>query len=340
MGKLKLILLFVLGFTAGLMAFRFLADPKIVNPSLLSDYFSKATKIQPSARIYEEYSIENLKNWPYRASNIDLGPLINKEKGFNAYEFSFLSDGKKVSGQANLPVGDKKYPVVLMIRGYIDRENYKIGDGTRKAAAFFAQSGFITLAPDFLGFGKSDPAGDDTLKARFETYITTINLIKSLTFLPQGDSDHLFIWSHSNGGQIALTVLEITGLTIPVSLWAPVSRPFPYSILYYSHEASDAGKLLRKTMANFEKDNDVDFYSLTNFLNLLNSPLLLRQGTADEIVPPSWSRDLFKSLKTLGKEVKYVEYLGEDHNFSKGSWLKAVSDDLEFYRRYLKVWYN
>ena len=115
MGKLKLILLFVLGFTAGLMAFRFLADPKIVNPSLLSDYFSKATKIQPSARIYEEYSIENLKNWPYRASNIDLGPLINKEKGFNAYEFSFLSDGKKVSGQANLPVGDKKYLSVFQL---------------------------------------------------------------------------------------------------------------------------------------------------------------------------------------------------------------------------------
>jgi len=39
--------------------------------------------------------------------------------------------------------------------------------GTEKMADFLAKNGFLTLAPDFLGYGGSDSAFPDMLLTRF-----------------------------------------------------------------------------------------------------------------------------------------------------------------------------
>lgn len=293
-----------------------------------------------------KYSFENLRRYVSAGSQISLEKVIKEEKEFTSYLFSFFSQGKKITGQANIPrvrglnpiLGfnpAEKLPVIVMLRGYIDKENYQTGDGTRKAASFFARNGFLTLAPDFLGFGGSDSAEADPIKSRFETYLTAINLISSVGSLDGADPSQIFIWGHSNGGQIALSLLEITGLNLPITLWAPVSKPFPYSVLFYSDEASDSGKMLRRVVAKFEEDYDADLYSLTNYLDWIKAPVQIHQGTLDEAVPRRWSKSLVKRFKELEKEVQYFEYLGDDHNFAQGSWPTVVARDLKFFQSYL-----
>ena len=285
----------------------------------------------------EKYSYTNLRSRGYLGSQIVVGNVIKNGKDFVSQEFYFLSDGKKVAGLINFPLtpSSHKLPVIVLFRGYMDKEGYKAGGGTRHVAEYFASRGFITLAPDFLGYGASDAADSDPLRSRFETYITAANLLNSLASLPQVDDDHVFIWGHSNGGQIALTALEITGLDYPTALWAPVSKPFPFSILFYSDEASDSGKALRGVVAGFDKDYDANQYSLTSFLGWVVAPIQLQQGMADDIVLPRWSRELSKNLKGLGKEVRYLEYAGANHNFAGEIWNKAVSDDVAFYNSFL-----
>lgn len=291
-------------------------------------------------RSLDEFSYENLKKRAYPGGEIVLSQILGEKKKYKSYLFYFYAEGQKVSGQANLPVvgsgqGAAKFPVVILLRGYVDKENYRTGLGTRRAAAFFAENGFLTLAPDFLGYGQSDGDDPHPLKARFETYITAINLINSLSSLPQAQSDEIFLWGHSNGGQIALSLLEITGRGLPTTLWAPVSKPFPYSILFYSDEASDSGRLLRKVVANFDRSYDADHYSLTTYLDWLAAPLEIHQGLADEVVPPAWSRQLVVRLKKQEKEVKYYEYPGADHNFARAFGV-VVARDLKFFKSYLK----
>lgn len=286
----------------------------------------------------DKYTIDNLSKASVPEGNLDIKETLDKQTSYNSYLFSFSFDptltGKetrKTSGQINIPNQQGPFPLIVMVRGYVDKEIYKTGIGTKNAAAYFAQNGFMTVAPDFLGYSFSDPDTDDVMEARFQTYTTVISLLNSLNSIPNWDHKNVFIWGHSNGGQIALTALEATGKNIPTVLWAPVSKPFPYSILYYTDESEDRGKFLIAQIAKFEQTYDANLYSLTDYLNRINAPLEIHQGTSDESVPVTWSNDLVKKLKDLGKNVTYFTYSGADHNL-RPSWNTAVSRSLQFYR--------
>lgn len=296
----------------------------------------------------DKYTFENLQKRKYQSSDIHFGKLVKDEKAFSSIIFYFDSDGKKVSGLAHVPKRIGKYPVIVMFRGYVDREKYAPGVGTSHAGEVMASQGFITLAPDFLGFGESASPSSFLIEDRFETYTTALNLLASIpsldtytSFPSQNiavDLNHIGIWGHSNGGHIALAVLAISGKSYPTVLWAPVSKPFPYSILYYTDEFEDHGKYLRKLVADFEKDYDAEKYSPPSYFSYINAPLELHQGEEDVAVPLKWSHDLYQSLKKLDKDVKYFTYPVEDHNFTKGSWSKIVTRDISFFKEQFSLY--
>lgn len=291
-----------------------------------------------SEKPLDRYTIDTLGKREYQGSQIVLEESMATTSAYTVYRFSFLSDSKKVTGQAHIPrsaTEENKKPVVVQFRGYIDREKYQTGDGTRRSAEVFATNGFISLAPDFLGYGGSDMPSNDVFEERFQTYTTALAFLASIKTLPMADPDRIGIWGHSNGGQIALTILEVLRTSFPTTLWAPVTKPFPYSILYYTDEATDRGKFLRKRLAKFEEDYDVELFSMPNYLDRISAPLQVHQGTADGSVPKKWSDELTARLKELGKDVNYFVYPGADHNMV-GAWNTVVGRDIEFFRKHLR----
>jgi hypothetical protein len=302
------------------------------------------TKINP----LEQYSYDNLKAKQFSGSQIIIDKELKTGEEFNSYLFYYSVNGKKISGMLNLPKKEGIYPVIVMARGYIDQKTFTTGEGTRHSGEVLATNGFITLAPDFLGFGQSDPAVKDPFEDRFLTYVSELELLASIKNLNyalekkgikniQVDSAKVGLWGHSNGGQITLTALEVTGKKYPTVLWAPVSKPFPYSILYYTDDVDDHGKMLRKVLADFEKDYDVEKYSLTNYLSWINAPIQLHQGGADEAVPQKWSDLLVEELKKDNIKVDYYTYPGDDHNFTLGSWNMVIQRTIAFYNSQFSV---
>ncbi|MCL5433009.1 MAG: prolyl oligopeptidase family serine peptidase, partial [Patescibacteria group bacterium] len=296
---------------------------------------------------------ENLKKSTFKDSPITFGDIIKDTPDFTSRVFYFDVDPsvksgqvKKVSGLANIPKKPGTYPVIVMFRGYVDKEIYDFGVGTQHGGEFLAQNGFITLAPDFLGYGDSSPASTDSLEDRFQTYTTALTLLSSVKNLNQAlinsgsdaraDYEKTGIWAHSNGGQIALSVLEITGKSYPTVLWAPVTKPFPYCVLYFTDESIDNGKYLRKIVADFEKDYDIELYSPANYFSWINAPIQIHQGTDDEAVPLRWSNQFNDKLKDLGKTASYYTYPGENHNFNMGGWESAIQRSTTFYNTYFE----
>ena len=178
------------------------------------------------------------------------------------------------------------------------------------------------------------PPSNDVWEERFVRPAAVMDLIASVKTLPQADPEKIFLWGHSNGGMITLAVLEMTGKDYPTVLWAPVSHFFPYDVLYFTNEAEDKGKFLRKELAEFEKDYDADKYSFDEYLSWIKAPIQIQQGTADPYIPVSWSDSLAERLESLGLVVNYYLYPGADHQL-RNSWDTVVERDVQFFKSFL-----
>ncbi len=318
---------------------------------------------QAKENIYEVYSFPNLEKTVFSPQPLTVVDQLDSTPQYTsflvAWQVPDLKQGinKKVSGQLNIPNGSGPFPVIVMLRGYAEREQYQTGLGTRNAAAALAQQGFITIAPDFLGYGQSDPEDEDILLARFSRPVTVLQLLANLTqptitvsgmasldqeftdYLTQRlfDNEKIGLWGHSNGGQIALSVLEITGQNIPTTLWAPVSKPFPYSVLYYTDESDDGGQYIRRALSEFENglNNNVEDYSILTKPTRIIAPIQIHQGGEDDAVPLYWSEQLAEILNEAEVEVTLYRYPAADHNLVP-NWEQVVQRDIQFFNRELK----
>jgi uncharacterized protein len=299
-----------------------------------------------------EYSFENLKNTSFPINDIHLGIVVNKNSDFISQIFTFSvpktpknKEMDIVSGLINIPNKPGNYPIIVMLRGFVPDEIYEPGAGTKRVGEVLATNGYITLAPDFLGFGTSASSSADSFESRFQTYTTALTLLSSLDTLNKGlssayngtitaDENKIGIWGHSNGGHIALSTLAISGKAYPTVLWAPVTMSFPFSILYYTDEADDKGKVLRKILAQFEEVYDTEQFSPPNYYKWIQAPLEIEQGTADREIPVWLTDDAVTTFKNNGTNVTYHTYQGADHNLQP-LWSEAVSNTIAFYKKYL-----
>ncbi len=297
------------------------------------------SQIKPTPLL--KYTIENLSTSAFKSSIIEIGKILKDDPKYTSFEYTmkfspdFSENLKTTSGMINIPKGTGLFPVIVMYRGYVDQKQYVIGEGTAPSAAVFAQNGFITVAPDFLGYGDSDTEAGDIFESRFQTSVTAAITLKSVTSIKEWDGKNIFIWGHSNGGQIAITTLEISGVNYPTVLWAPVSKPFPFSILAYLDEADDGGKLIVGKLAEFNDTYDASIFSPTGYFDKIKASIQLNQGTADTSVPYWWSDDLFKTLKTDKIDISYIKYPGANHNLVP-SWNQAVENSLLFFKSKLR----
>lgn len=310
------------------------------------------SSLPPKPKPLLAYTFPNLKQTEFPKTQITVDREVNQTSDYISQMFYFSVPDKpnsttlkKVSGVVNLPTKAGTYPVIVMFRGFAPKETYRPGTGTQPSARVMAAHGFITLAPDFLGYGESDGPSDNDFEDRLQTYTTALTLLSSLSTLNSGleasysgkikaDTDKVGIWGHSNGGHIALSALAVSGVTYPTVLWAPVSKSFPYSILYYTDEFDDQGKSLRLALANFEKDYDTESFSPTNYYSWIKAPVEINQGTADEEVPVWWSDELADTLKKNEVDVTYYTYPGADHNLRPIGWESAVQRTINFYDRH------
>jgi uncharacterized protein len=293
----------------------------------------------------EKYSFENLKKAEFEPSEIIFGDVIEQDNDeiisrkfyYNTQDPSDADKKYKVSGVINMPAEEGEYPVIVMFRGFVERSEYQPGVGTNRGGQYFAENGMITLAPDFLGYGESDMPEEGSLEERFQTYPTAISLLNSVENLNDtleatnsgkitSDPSKIGIWGHSNGGHIALSALAITGKDYPTVLWNPVTKPFPYSILFFTDEYA-----LRKVVSDFEKDYDILEYSPGKYYDWITAPIQLHQGEADDAVPVKWSNQFHDVMTDKEKDIEYFTYPGADHNLMPNGWNTAVARSLDFY---------
>jgi len=299
-----------------------------------------------------ELSIKELRdNYPFMASDIIIERLKEENKDYFVFTYSFTTMNKKMSG---LLVYPKKNPlgVILCFRGYSPNKGYYTGKGSQNTMKYYATHEYMAISLDFFGYGSSDDfVLENSHFSRYIMAISAVELYKSLnekSILNKINKvvieypKNFFMWGHSNGGQVAITATEILGERIAITLWEPVSKPWPYSMTHYIKDNIEEGKELREWIKNiFEKDYDTNSYSLLYNVNLIadGSAIQLHQGTKDYAVPISWSNDFEAAIKkdneTRQNKIifNYYIYKGADHNISQ-NWYEALNRDILFFKSF------
>jgi dipeptidyl aminopeptidase/acylaminoacyl peptidase len=253
----------------------------------------------------------------------------------------------------HLPTGAGPFPVLILLHGYIDRENYYAGADTWQAAEFFSRQGYLVIAPDLRSWGESD-----TGLSLFHTGLVAdvINLINSLDSLPEADIIKVGLWGHSMGGGIATKVLAVAGQRVNAAvLYAPnsaddadlIARWGPGCLLGQSEAAGDrcnpAEIIPRDTPQDLidtylAATADPDFLRTVAplyHLDTITTPVQIHIGTADGQflveTPPEWSEKLADTLRAEDKEIMYFTYPDQGHSFTGESWTVFLARALVFF---------
>lgn len=271
--------------------------------------------------------IESLRKREYGEGEIIIEETLSKNNNYTSYIFSYLSDNLKIYGRMNVPAGAGPFPIIILNHGYFNQSSFQSGDGTQTMADILVRNGYITLASDYRGFGKSENDGQGSRGHNPNYAIDILNLIASIKSLPKADANRIGMWGHSMGGEVALRTAEATGKLKAVVLWAPTSARTSDNAGFYGR-----GRGNPLVSPNPETEGS----SPINYLRYISAPISLHQGLSDTEVNPEWSKSLNDALKKESKQVEYFEYPGQDHNFRNLGWGEISQRTLDFYNKYLK----
>lgn len=270
--------------------------------------------------------IMDLRDREYRGGKIEIEETLTSQNGYTGYIFSYPSDGLKIYGRMNIPEGNGPFPVIILNHGYFNQSSFSPGDGTQTMADILVRNGYLTLAPDYRGFGKSENDVDGSRGHNPNYAIDVLNLLASVPNFQKADNKRIGMWGHSMGGEVSLRTVEATDKIKAVVLWAPTStNPSENSSFY--------GRNRRVTPSSGRDDGAV---SSENDLGFITAPISLHQGLSDTEVDPEWSKRLNEVLESEGKTVEYFEYPGQDHNFRNLGWDVVSKRTVDFFDKYLK----
>jgi dipeptidyl aminopeptidase/acylaminoacyl peptidase len=281
------------------------------------------------------YTIRGLRARVYGGGNIEITHAVTETESFAKYLIRYPSDDLTITAMMNVPKGEGPFPVVILNHGYIPPSRFWSGADTWRAADFLASQGYLTISPDFRGWGGSDK-GDNFFRTGL--VIDILNLISSLSSLPQAEAGRVGMWGHSMGAGATTKAITIDPRIRAAVIYGPVSAD-DEDVLGRWGPGSGGGPDDSLTRAYREASSDQEFLQLTspiNYFEWVVAPVQIHQGTADQTTPPSWAEAIRDALQSAGKEVEYFNYAGAGHAFQGENWDLFMQRVTDFFDRTLK----
>ena len=264
---------------------------------------------------YAQWTTEGLRSRTYGEGEIELVATLEETANFTRYLFAYPSDGLQITGMLNRPRGDGPFPLVILNHGYYPLDVYQTGNGSKLAADYLANRGFLTLAPDFRSHADSDDAPN---QFRTGHVIDVLNLIPLAQRLPSAQMGKVGMWGHSNGGAITAKAMVITDQIAAAVIYAPASSNIQEDYWFRVERSRSRGQEIDPIDWPVAPAEAPDLYqrlSALPYLDYVQAPVQIHYGTADEIVPFKWPDDLRAGLEAAGKDVTQFLYEGQPHSF-------------------------
>jgi len=275
--------------------------------------------------LYKDLTIDALTARSYGGGFLQIEDTLEETDTFTRYLITYPSDGLTIYGFMNVPHDGSKFPVALVLHGYLDPADYKTLDYTTRYADELAEAGYFVIHPNFRNYPPSDN-GPDAFRTGYA--IDILNLIAIIRAqsqdaagpLRRADAENIHLWGHSMGGGIVLRVLAVN------------HEPYIRAAVLYAAMSGDEQKNYDRIRfwsggqrGQFERAAPPDLVGLISpihFLDRITAPIAVHHSIADDTVPVAWSQELCDLLEQQGLDHECYFYEAQPHTFH------GTADDL------------
>jgi len=181
-------------------------------------------------------------------------------------------------------------PLIVALHGYGGDSNFIVRD---KLVDEAEQGGYVVVGPmgyNFTGWYGSPVIliGGGAVKPANLTQLSELDVLNVLAIAQHDftiDSNRIYLMGHSMGGAGTIFMGQNHS-----EVWAAAAAIAPAAFMMQSNE---------KTLLEHFKEAKV--------------PLMITQGSADNVVPPTGTRTWAAAMKELGVDGEYIEKPGLDH---------------------------
>ncbi|MEO8137806.1 MAG: prolyl oligopeptidase family serine peptidase, partial [Betaproteobacteria bacterium] len=247
--------------------------------------------------------------------------------------------GDKLQGALYLPANyepGKKYPMLVTI--YEKRSQGKnsfVSPSETRAPdpSLYTSRGYIVFDPDIV-YKINDPG--------MSAVWCLLPAVKAAIATGMVDAKHVGLWGHSWGGYQTAFMVTQTDIFAAAIAGAPLTNMVSmYASVYWNTGASDAA-IFESSQGRF-KGNFIDNYeayirnSPVFHADKVHTPLMILANDKDGAVDFNQGVTYFNTLRQLGKEVVFLEYVGENHGLAKPVNQKDYAVRMaEYFDHYLK----
>ncbi len=247
--------------------------------------------------------------------------------------------GDKLQGALYLPANyqpGKQYPMLVTI--YEKRsqgKNVFVSPSETRAPdpTLYTDRGYIVFDPDIV-YKVNDPG--------MSAVWCLIPAVKAAIATGMVDAKHVGLWGHSWGGYQTAFMVTQTDIFAAAVAGAPLTNMVSmYASIYWNSGSSDAA-IFESSQGRF-KGNFIDNYeayirnSPVFHADKVHTPLMILQNDKDGAVDFNQGVTYYNTLRQLGKEVVFLEYVGENHGLARPVNQRDYATRMaEYFDHYLK----
>jgi uncharacterized protein len=292
--------------------------------------------LTPALSAYAQYSIESLRQREYGSGQVEVVQKVDRNKVYTRYVIRYPSDGLTIYGYADIPRGEGRFPVIIMLHGHSDPDGYSVFAQDTGYSEMYANDGYIVLHPNLRDYQPSDHGDNRFMVGMAVDVLNLIALVKSGAahdgILKYANPNRLGLWAFSMGGAVALKVLTISPDVKAAFLYSPMSGDDYLNAGFLAQGGdADAQSVLTLPALIFMGTSPQYFYKD------ITAAVDIHHGMVDTAIPLSWSQNTCQQFKTLGKIINCYYYEGEDHVFTGNGGVKLKLRMTNFFYSHLKA---
>ncbi len=254
----------------------------------------------------------------------------SRDVGVTSWITYKAADGLEIHAVLTLPPGRKAGNLPLVVLPHGGPIGVLDAPGFDWWAQAFASAGYAVLQPNYRG---SAGSGKDFLLAGFGQWGRKMQTdlsdgVAALAAQSTVDAKRVCIVGASYGGYAALAGVSlqqnIYRCAVSVAGPADMSTFFAWQKERHQKDSNLTRYWRAITGADKEGDSALSAISPINFVDRVNSPILLIHGKDDTVVPIAQSEQMDSALRNAHKPVTFIEMEGEDHWLSRDETRKTM----------------